>query len=123
MRKIYKTPKFSQWLVSTGLTDKDLINSVDEMVSGLVDADLGGGLYKKRIALPGRGKRAGARTIVASCVNDKWFFLFAFAKNDKDNITKNEKTAFQVIASSLFSLDEKGLEKALVDKKLVEVMI
>jgi hypothetical protein len=92
------------------------------MISGLVDADLGGGLYKKRIALPGRGKRAGARTIVASCVNDKWFFLFAFAKNEKDNISKDEKSTFQVIASSLFALDDKALEKAVSDKKLVEVV-
>jgi hypothetical protein len=121
MIKIYKTPKCSQWLVDSGLSDKDIVDSVNEMISGLVDADLGGGLYKKRIALPGRGKRAGARTIVASCVNDKWFFIFAFAKNEKDNITKDEKRTFQVIANSLFALDDKALEKAVSDKKLVEV--
>jgi hypothetical protein len=122
MIKIYKTPKFSQWLTDVGLTDKSLTDAVNEMVLGLIDADLGGGLYKKRIALPGRGKRAGARTIVASYVNNKWFFLFAFAKNERDNISQNEKTAFQVIAHSLFALDEKALEKALSDKKLVEVL-
>lgn len=122
MIKIYKTPKFSEWLIDSGLTDKDLANSVHEMISGLVDAKLGSGLYKKRIALAGRGKRSGARTIVASCIDDKWFFLFAFAKNEKDNISKNDEKAFQAMARILFALDEKGLEKAVSDKRLLEVL-
>lgn len=57
------------------LADDALIQAVSEMAQGLVDADLGGHVVKKRVALPGRGKRRGARTIVATNLGDRWFFL------------------------------------------------
>ena len=60
------------------------------MMQGLVDADLGGHVVKKRIALPGRGKRGGARTIVATRMTDRWFFLFGFSKNERSDIDKDE---------------------------------
>jgi hypothetical protein len=57
-----------------GLTDQTLYRAVAEMAEGLVDADLGGNVVKKRVALPGQGKRGGARTIVATNWGDRWFF-------------------------------------------------
>jgi hypothetical protein len=56
---------FARWARKEGVTDRALRVAVAEMESGLVDARLGGGLFKKRVALPGGGKRGGARTIVA----------------------------------------------------------
>jgi hypothetical protein len=56
-----------------GLSDEVLRKAVDEMVNGLVDADLGGHVVKKRVALSGQGKRGGARTIVATKLADRWF--------------------------------------------------
>jgi hypothetical protein len=60
--------------------------------------------------------------LLMSIRHDKWFFLFAFAKNEKDNISKNDEKAFQAMARILFALDEKGLEKAVSDKRLLEVL-
>jgi hypothetical protein len=57
--------------------------AVAEMVQGLVDADLGGGIVKKRVALPGRGKRSGARTLVVTNKGKRWFFVFGCEKNDR----------------------------------------
>jgi len=58
-----------------GVSDGALSAAVDEMARGLVDADLGGHLVKKRVALPGQGKRGGVRMIVATTMGECWFFL------------------------------------------------
>ncbi len=58
-----------------------MCKAVSEMERGLVDADLGGGVVKKRVALPGRGKRGGARTLVATNRGDRWFFVYGFEKS------------------------------------------
>ena len=65
-RRVFKTRQFSKWMRKTDLSDDVLCLAVREMVSGLVDADLGGDVLKKRVALPGRGKRGGVRTLVAT---------------------------------------------------------
>ena len=73
MKRI-KTRHFCRWMRKTALTDSALCNAVLEMVQGLVDTDLGGGILKKRIGLAGRGKRGGARTLVASNKGEQMVF-------------------------------------------------
>ena len=80
-------------MLKNGLTNAALLQAVDEMAQGLVDADLGGYVFKKRVALPGRGKRGSARTIVATRLNDRWFFLFGFNKNEKSNLAKGTRAS------------------------------
>ncbi len=67
----------------TELSDPVLCAAVEEMERGLIDADLGGGVVKKRVALPGRGKSGGARTLVATNKGNRWFFVFGFEKNER----------------------------------------
>ena len=105
----------------SGLTDKALSDAVDEMARGLVDADLGGHVVKKRVALPGKGKSGGARTIVATKLADRWFFLFGFSKNERANIDKDELKALQEVAQELLGFDDQQLEAALAAGELVEV--
>ncbi len=78
--RVFKTKTFTRWLKKSELTDEVLIRAVDEMRSGLIDADLGGNVLKKRVAVSGRGKRGGARTIVATNKDDRWFFIYGFEK-------------------------------------------
>jgi len=80
MIRIYKTKVFDRWLKKSEVTDLDLIQAVKEMNMGLVDADLGEHLFKKRIALLGRGKRSGVRTLVASKIDDQWFFCMVLPR-------------------------------------------
>ncbi len=94
----------------SGVRDDDLCSAVAEMKDGLVDADLGGGVLKKRIALPGKGKRGSARTIVATNRNDRWFFVFGFKKNDRANITETELGALQKIAFDLMKQSGANLD-------------
>lgn len=92
MERVFRTRNFTRWMRKSGLTDAALCKAVKEMVAGLVDADLGGGVVKKRIALPGRGKRGGARTLVATNNGNRWFFLFGFEKTNGQTLApKNSK--------------------------------
>ncbi len=71
---IYKTKDFVSRTKKESLSDIDLINACKEMSAGLYDADLGGNVYKKRVAMGSKGKRAGYRTIVGAVIGDKYFF-------------------------------------------------
>ena len=74
------TRHFSRWLGKTDLSIEALCRSVEGIERGLIDADLGGGIIKNRVALPGRGKRRSTRTLVATNSVNRWFFVFGFEK-------------------------------------------
>ena len=121
MRRAFKTRHFNRWMRKTELTDRALDDAVNEMVRGLIDADLGGGLVKKRLGLAGRGKRGGARTLVATNKGDRWFFVFGFEKNERANIQDDELAALQEIAAELLARTSRQLDAAVEDGTLYEV--
>lgn len=121
MKRIFRTSTFSRWMRKVRLTDADLSHAVSEMAQGLIDADLGGHVVKKRIALPGQGKRGGARVIVATKMADRWFFLYGFRKNERHDIGKDELKAIQEVAAMLWAFDDRQLATALVTGEIVEV--
>lgn len=121
MTRVFKTRTFNRWLRKAGLTDDALRQAVVEMTQGLVDADLGGHVLKKRVALPGLGKRGGARTIVATRMTDRWFFLYGFGKNERDSINKNELKVLQEMAKELLSFDDRRLTAAMAAGEILEV--
>lgn len=116
-----KTRHFSRWAVKTGVSDNALRIAINEIRAGLIDADLGGGIIKKRIALPGRGKRGSTRTLLATNKNDRWIFVLGFEKNERDNITTNELEALRFLAADLFRLSNKQVIEAIRHGSLVEV--
>ena len=91
------------------------------MAAGLYDADLGGGLLKKRIARPGQGKSGGFRTLVATNRGNHWFFLYGFPKNERSNIDKDEEEALKNLATHLLSLTAHALSTAQHAGELMEV--
>jgi hypothetical protein len=105
----------------TDLKDDALCMAVTEMVSGLVDADLGCDVLKKRVALPGRGKRGGVRTLVATRRASRWVFVFGFEKNEKANVTSTELEALQWLAKQLLDLSVAQMEVAVQDGSLQEI--
>ena len=105
----------------TELTDSALCHAVAEMAQGLIDADLGGGVVKKRIGLAGGGKRGGARTLVATNRGNRWFFLYGFEKNDRANITDDELEALKEIAEQLLARTGTQLDEAVQDGSLQEI--
>lgn len=105
----------------TVLSDAALCRSVMEMEAGLVDADLGGGLFKKRVALPGRGKRGSVRAIIATQRGGHWFFLFGYEKNERAAITNAERDALQLYASEFLKMSPAQLKRAVEYGDLQEI--
>jgi hypothetical protein len=120
--EIYKTRWFDRWARKQGLSTSSLCSAVREMAAGLYDADLGGGLLKKRIARPGKGKSGGFRTLVATNKDTRWVFVFGFPKNERSNIDKVEEEALKKLASNLLLLTPRDLEKAKLAEELIEVI-
>jgi hypothetical protein len=118
---IYKHKIFHQWSKTEGLKDTTLRKTIDEMNKGLYEANLGSGLYKKRVAMPGKGKRGSYRTHIAFMDNEKAFFIYGFSKNQKSEITNNEKEIYRKLAKDLLSMNEKEIQNLLVMNKLFEV--
>ena len=121
MKCILKTRTFNRWLRKTLLTDTALLKAIDEMEQGLVDADLGGNIYKKRVALPGRGKSGSTRTLIATNRQNRWFFMFGFEKNDKENITQAELAYLQEVAQIFLGYSSDELQLAIDKGELLEV--
>ena len=118
--KIYKTRWFHKWAFGEGLTDAVLQAAVEEMEQALADA-LGGYVFKKRIAIPGRGKRGGARTLIAFRQGEKAFFLYGYPKNERANIGSDELKALRLLAKELLGYSPQGLAKAIRAGQLIEV--
>ena len=121
MRRVFKTRHFRRWVRKTELSDAALCKAVKEMEQGLIDADLGGGLVKKRVPLPGRGKSGGARTLVATNKTDRWYFVFGFEKNERTNIEDDELAALQSVAADLLKLGARELDAAVANGTLQEI--
>lgn len=91
------------------------------MRQGLIDANLGGHVVKKRVAQPGQGKRASIRTIVATGTAARWFFIYGFNKNERANIDRGELKALQEVAATLLGFDDAQLVIAMKAGQLTEV--
>lgn len=95
------------------IPDKSLGKALRNAERGLVDADLGGGLIKQRIARAGQGKSGGYRTIIAYRRGDIAVFLFGFAKNEVANLDDDELAYWQQVGRGYLSLDHEELEAAI----------
>ena len=118
---MFKTRTFARWSRKAQVSDQALRKAIAEMAAGLIDADLGGSVYKKRVPLPGRGKSGGARILVATRYVNRWFLLYGFGKNEQANIDDRELAALQKLASALLSMTPAQLEHAVAEKELVEM--
>jgi hypothetical protein len=121
MTYILKRKDFARWQTGEKLLDAALCKAVEEMEGGLIDADLGGHLYKKRVARPGGGKSGGYRTLLSARIGSRYVFLHGFPKSDKANITSDEKKALQFAGRVFLELPAAALTKALQAGVLLEV--
>lgn len=117
--RIFKTRWVHRWAVGEGLNDTSLKVAVDEMQRGLIDADLGGCVFKKRIALPGKGKRGGARMLLAFKQSHHVFFIYGFAKSARANISAAELKALRRLADEIAEL-RRGADRQGAGSKRIE---
>ncbi|KPA09691.1 protein containing DUF1044 [Candidatus Magnetomorum sp. HK-1] len=120
--RIFKLKLFHKWARKEGLTNKALKDTIQEMEKGLLGNELGGFVYKKRVAIQGRGKRSGVRTLIAFKYDEKVFFMYGFAKNQRDNINVVELEALKRLAKELFRYNDNEIDKAIKAKEIIEVV-
>ena len=98
-----------------------MCEAAERAAKGLVDADLGGGVIKQRIAGRGQGRSRGLRVLVLLRRGYRAFFVHGFAKSDRENLRRNELMALRSLADEMFGLDERGLEAMLANATISEV--
>ena len=119
--RAFKAKPFARFADREGIEDAALRDAVRRAGRGLIDADLGGGVIKQRIARRGRGRSGGFRAIVLFRRGEIAFFVYGFAKNDRENLHRDERKAFRLLAGEMLELDEAGLEAALANGTIIEV--
>lgn len=121
MTDIFLSQGFTSFTRKERINDQDIKDAVSEMDKGLIDVSLGNGLYKKRIARKGQGKRGSYRVIIAFRSGKNVFLLYGFTKNERDNINIKELLAFRALAKVFFNFTESDLQKLVAINKLRKV--
>jgi hypothetical protein len=111
MKHSYLTKEFARLARRAGLADDGLLEAIDRAEDGKIDADLGGGLIKQRVARPGQGRSGGFRTIIAYRKGERAIFLHVFVKADKANLSPVELETYQDLAKTFDLLDETQLDE------------
>ena len=119
--RIFKVRAFDRWASKEGLTDDMLRAVIREMERGQTGVNLGGNVYKKRVALGSRGKSAGARTFIVYRVADVAFFVDGFTKSDRPNIDDKGLKVLKRMASTLLGYNSRDIDYFANAGKLIEV--
>jgi hypothetical protein len=120
--RIFKNTWFTRFAVKEGITDAELRETVNQLEAGQADADLGGGVYKLRVARHGEGKSGGYRVIVFFKNKERTFFVYGFAKSYRGSIDQGELRAFKKDAKYQLTLTDGQLDAWLRKKSLIEIL-
>ena len=119
--RIFKTRLVARFAKREGIADASLTATVEDAERGLIDADLGGGIIKQRVARKGQGKQGGYRVLIAFRSMDRSIFLYGFAKNERDNIEASELRTLKQVGAYWLAADDMQLLQAIQDGVLTEV--
>ncbi|EGC17540.1 Uncharacterized protein conserved in bacteria [Kingella denitrificans] len=120
--RIFKYRNFAKFADRQHIDDEDLLDAVLRAERGLIDADLGGGVIKQRIARQGQGKSGGFRSIILFKHESRAFFVYAFAKNERSNISGKELAVYRDLAAQLLHLDDEILAELLAQNEYTELI-
>jgi len=121
--RIFKTNWTARFARRERINDASLVDAISRADRGIIDADLGGNLIKQRVARPGEGRSGGFRMIVAYRTQERAFFLYGFAKNDRGNIEDGELQTLRVIGAEFLAHKDEALDEAVEMGKLQEIKI
>jgi hypothetical protein len=119
--RIFKTKWLTRFSRRERISDANLSEAIDRAERGLVDADLGSGLIKQRVARAGQGRSGGYRMLVAYRSHDRAIFLYGFAKSEQDNIEPDQLLTLKEIAAGWLKANDRDIQKALNEEALTEV--
>lgn len=113
--RVFKTATFAKAARKAGITDQELCKAIQEVMDGQYAADLGGGVFKKRL-----NKNMHRSIILAKC-GKRWVYEYLFAKNERDNIEEDEEVLYKTLAKTYSKLTAAQLEELVANKDLVEI--
>jgi hypothetical protein len=119
--RVLKNKVFTRFARRAGLEDSALCRAVADAERGLIDASLGGGVFKQRIARQGQGKSGGFRAVIIYRRGERAFFVYGFSKSDRANISPDELAALKELATEMLSYDDAQIKKAIEAESLIEV--
>jgi hypothetical protein len=119
--RVYQTKGFARFARKAGLTSEQLLGAAAEVANGACDADLGGGVFKQRVARPGGGKSGGFRTILLCQAGRLAFFVHGFAKSEKANVSAKELKALKRLADEMLGFSAGQIRTAQRSGELIEV--
>jgi hypothetical protein len=119
--RVFKTKAFARFARKVDLGDAALCEAIANAERGLIDADLGGGVIKQRVARQGQGKSGGFRAIILYKRGIRALFVYGFAKSERANITQDELAALKELASEMLAYDERDIARAVASGPLFEV--
>lgn len=121
MVRIYKTKWVGRFARRERISDSDLVEAVRRAERGLIDADLGGGIIKQRVARAGQGRSGGYRMVLVFKAERRAVFLYGFAKSERENIEDDELQTLREIGASWLAANAQRIAKALQENTLQEV--
>ncbi len=119
--QLFKTKWFMRYARKERLGDDSLCDAIERAERGIVDADLGGGIIKQRVARAGQGRSGGYRLLIAYRSGNRAVFLYGFAKSERDNIEEDDLETLREIGEAWLEAEEKQLEHAIKEGLLKEV--
>jgi hypothetical protein len=108
--RIFKNKWFSRFAEKEAMSDEELKAIVPLLETGQANTNLGGGVFKQRVARPGEGKSGGYRLIIFFRSREWTFFEYGFAKADRENITPEQLKKFKNMAKDLLPLTDKQMD-------------
>ena len=120
--RVFKSKEFARFTRREKIADTVLCDAVARAERGIVDADLGGGLIKQRVARPGQGRSGGFRTLLVYRAASRSVFVYGFAKSERANVTPDRLVFWRRIAAVYMSMTEDCINAAVDDNELEEVM-
>jgi hypothetical protein len=120
--RIFKNKWFARFARKNRIDDEALKSAVSEIEAGNFDADLGGSVFKQHVARPGGGKRGGYRTILFFKCEERAFFVYGFAKNERDDINEKEECGFKATAKDLLGYTDEQIQARLDAGSLIEIL-
>jgi hypothetical protein len=119
--RVFKLKAFERFQRREQIADTMLVQAINRAAQGSIDAALGGGLIKQRVARPAQGRSSGYRTIIAYKSGQRAVFLFGFAKRERDNIGSDELAAWRRIGRIYLALDGQALRAAIEAGEITEI--
>lgn len=119
--RVFKNGWFQKFSRKEKISDAMLCEAIARAERGQIDADLGSGLIKQRLARPGAGKSGGFRTLVFFRTQQRAVFAFGFAKSDMANLDDADEVYLKKAAKLVLGFTDEQMDAEIAAGRMLEV--